>query len=143
MPGGLVRHGYARIVLLRVDGRRAGVRDPDPARLGRVEHVHGAAHVDGCPVRRIGPDLWDQQRRQVDDVRDPVAVERRVERRAVDDVAPDDGDVGVGRQPQPPPVLAEVEADDLDALLRKDRTRPRPDAAERTGDEEALAHGST
>ena len=50
-----------------------------------------------------------------------------------------DGTLGVGREPQPPVVGAEVEADDLDALLREHGARPRADAAERTGDEEALA----
>ena len=75
----------------------------------------------------------------MDDVRDPVLVEQARECLAVDDVALHERDLGVGRESQPPVVGAEVEPDDVDALLGEQRARPRADAAERTRDEEALA----
>ena len=74
---------------------------------------------------------------------DPVLVEQRAEPLAVDDVALDERDLGVGDESEPPVVRAVVEADDLDAFLGEQRARPGADAAERTGDEEALAQGST
>ena len=42
------------------------------------------------------------------------------------------------REREPALVRAEVEADDVDALRREHRTRPRADTAERARDEEAL-----
>ncbi len=76
-------------------------------------------------------------------VRDLVLVEQPRERLPVDDVALHERNLGVGDEPQAAVVGAEVEADDADALLGQQRARPGADAAERTGDEEPLAHGST
>ena len=80
----------------------------------------------------------------MDHVRDPVLVEQAGERLAVDDVALHERDLGIRDEPQAAVVGAEVEADDVDALLGEQRARPRADAAERAGDEEPLAgQGST
>ena len=89
--------------------------------------------------------IWrHEQRGEMDHVRDPVLVEQARERLAVDDVALHERDLGVGDEPQAAVVGAEVEADDVDALLGQQRARPRADAAERAGDEEPLAlTGST
>ena len=61
------------------------------------------------------------------------------ERLAVGDVALHERDLGVRRKPEPAVVGAEVEADDLGALRGELGAGPRADAAERAGDEEALA----
>jgi hypothetical protein len=80
----------------------------------------------------------------VDDVRDPVPVQRPVERGSVGDVATHDRNLGVGGEPQSVVRGAEIEADDLDVLRGELRAGPGADAPQRARDEEALVrHGST
>ena len=69
----------------------------------------------------------------------PCSSSRPANAFAVGDVALHERDLGVGDEPQAAVVGAEVEADDVDALLGEQRARPRAEAAERAGDEEPLA----
>jgi hypothetical protein len=81
----------------------------------------------------------------MDDMRDAVLVEHRVERVAVGDVAAHERDLGIRGEPHAPVVGAEVEADDLRAFRSELGAGPGADTAERAGDEKPLAraHGST
>ena len=114
-----------------------------PAPLDRLEHVDGPDDVDRAPERRVGPAERHLERGEVDDVRDPLLVERPLERRQVGDVAGDELDRGelVGGHDllEPAAVAAEVERDDRRPLADERADRPRADAAERARDEEPLA----
>ena len=125
-------------------GARVGDRGREAVAAGRLEHVHRADDVDGRAERRVRLHERHLQRGEVDHVRDLVLRERPLELLQVGDVAADEGDlldlVGRRDQLEPVPVVAEVVRDDGDALADEQRRRPGPDAAERAGDEEPVAH---
>ncbi len=123
----------------RVDERRhAGA-----ATLDGLEHVHCAEDVDHRAEGRIRPTEGHLQRGEVDDVRDPVAVDDRLDRGEVGDVAGLERHalelLGRHDQAQPSRVAAEVESDDGGALTGESPHRPRADTAECPRDEEAFA----
>jgi hypothetical protein len=145
MTDRVVRDRTAGVVDLRVHGRRARIGHLDAPRLCGVEHVDRAADVDGGAVGRVALDARDEQRSEMDDVRDAVLVERVRERVAIGDVAAHERDLDIGCESHPPIVVAEIEPDDLHALGGELRARPGADAAECAGDEKPLGarHGST
>jgi len=84
----------------------------------------------------------------VDDVRDGVLVEDRVDRVEVGDVADDERDpfdlLGRHDQLETPMVRAEVERGDGRAVAHQGSDRPGTDASEGARDEESLSsHGRT
>ena len=127
---------------------RAGVddlADAVPASLHRLEDVDGADDVDERAERWIRTRERDLERREMDDVRDVVLVERGADGGELGDVAADEGNPGelVARHDEAEAfrVAGEVERDDRDALANEPAHRPRADAAKRAGDEEPLAGG--
>ena len=122
----------------RVHADRAGVDDGRHARppaLDGLEDVDGAGHVDLRPERRIGAAERHLQRREVDDVRDAVLVERSLDRPEVGDVAHHEIDPGqlvrLQGQGDPARVATEIEGDDGHAFANERAHRPGADAPER------------
>ena len=100
-------------------------------------YVHARAPL------RIRPDERHLHRREVDDVRDVVVVERRADGVQVGHVAFDERHARplLVRQHESKPrvVRAEVESDRLLAEVEERLQRPRTEAAESSGDERALS----
>ena len=117
-------HRRLRGVVGRVERRdRRGVHDRrhpvEPAANG-LEHVDRSEDVDARPERRVGPAEGHLQRGEVDHVRDPVLVERALDRLEIGDVAGHVRDrldlLGREQERDPARVGREVEGDD--ALAR-------------------------
>ena len=131
-----------------VDGRRARIGDAaDALSLRRFEDVRCPDDVDGGAARWIGLHEREEHRGQVHDVRDAVLCDRSLEVIEIGDVAVEECRllqlVGRHDQLEPIPVRAEVVQDHRHVLAHELRTRPGPDAPERTGDQKAfLRHAS-
>ena len=98
--------------------------------------------VDVGAARRVGAAERELQGCQVDDARDAVAVEHRLQRRRGRRCRPSRASPARPRRApsievEPRGVGAEVEADHVDALAHERRRRPGADAAEDAGDEDA------
>src|SRR5439155_21081126 len=124
---------------------RARVHDGTPEAgvpLGGLEHVDGADDVDERAERRVGPRERNLQRREVDQVGDPVLVEGAPDRVAVGDVAADEGDLRElalrHDEPEPLRIARHIEGHDGRASGHERAYGPRADAPEGAGDEEPL-----
>ena len=126
------RHGAG------VDDRRAG----EPSAANGFEDVDRPEDVDRGTERRVGAAERDLERREMDDVRDPVLVEGAFDSREIGDIALDQREplqfVWLEDLAEPARVLSKVEADYRRPLAEQLADRPRSDAAQGPGDEETV-----
>ena len=141
-----VERARSDIAVTVVDRSRACVRDRglEPEPLRRLEDVDRSGHVDLRAEHRVLANERHLQRGEVDDVGDLVLGEDPLDGLELGEVAADElHRVEFVRRPdqaKSAEVVAEVECDHVGSLADECERRPRPDAAERAGDEPALVH---